>query len=85
MAWRHGVPTIVLPKNKYLSSSSEICASCLYSICMFAEHIHQGLFMALGRPVPLNESERSFQSKGLHEAGLISGTFPGMLIRVQMA
>lgn len=41
----HKVPTTALPEEQVLHSSSfQIFASCLYSVCMFAEHIHWTFF-----------------------------------------
>lgn len=41
----HKVPTTALPEEQVFHSSSfQIFASCLYSVCMFAEHIHWTFF-----------------------------------------
>lgn len=73
----HKVPTTALPEEQVLHSSSfQIFASCLYSVCMFAEHIHWTFFFhRLRRVLHWNESQRPSQSNMPHKARVISGTF----------
>lgn len=72
----HKVPTTALPEEQVLHSSSfQIFASCLYSVCMFAEHIHWTFFFTGSEGFCIGMNLRGHPSPTCHTKQVISGTF----------